>query len=803
MGAYGRQLLWVMVLWWSGWVMAATLPAEMPPLPYTLGPGAQGEIVTTLQQRLQAHGSTATFAPSVYDKTTTQAVKAFQKAQGIKADGKVGPKTWALLHVAPSLPQAGTEQPPSTGTPAEIVAPDPGTTSVATTQFTPTLPTTTETVPQTTPAVEPQTVPALPSEATAPPVTPNTTLPRQKIRIGAMGIRGKDEAVRKWGPTADYLTAHIPGFEFELVPFNFVEIRPAVAQGEVDFIITNPGMYVEMEAKYGVRHLATLKNLRLGEPYTVFGGVIFCRTDSTINTLKQMRGKKFAAVDAEAFGGWQMSWIEFVRQKVDPNDFASLEFLGTHDNVVYAVRDQKVDCGSVRTDTLERMEREGKINASLFKVINQNAAEENRFPFKLSTQLYPEWPFAMLPKTDPTLAEKVMVALLGIPRESKAAKAAQYAGWTVPLNYAPIHDTLRDLRAPPYEDYGKVTLVQVIQEYWPVILAVIALVLVSSFAAAYFQRLNLRLTHAQSRLQEELYEKMRAQRDLQDTWEQLRGKHTKLEQTLDKVQAMQKQIITQEKLASLGSLTAGIAHEIKNPLNFVNNFAELSKELVEELEEELEKHADKLDADTHGYIADTLGDLQQNLTKINEHGKRADSIVRNMLAHSRGKQGEKQLTDINAILDEYVNLAYHGMRAKDSGFNVGFDRQYDPAVGKLNVIPQDLSRVFLNILNNGFYAVNEKLKRKTTPDYAPKISIQTRKLPAGKIEIRLRDNGIGISQENIEKLFTPFFTTKPTGEGTGLGLSMSHEIVTQGHGGELLVESVVGEFAEFIVRLPG
>jgi signal transduction histidine kinase len=253
----------------------------------------------------------------------------------------------------------------------------------------------------------------------------------------------------------------------------------------------------------------------------------------------------------------------------------------------------------------------------------------------------------------------------------------------------------------------------------------------------------------------------------------------------------------------LGSLTAGIAHEIKNPLNFVNNFAELSKELVDELEEELAKQAACLSADARGYIEDTLGDLRQNLTKINEHGKRADSIVRNMLAHSRGKPGEKQMVEVNTLLDEYVNLAYHGVRARDSNFNLSFERSYDPSVGQLLGVPQDLSRVFLNLLNNGFYAVNERAKRSAGTNYSPKINITTRKMQGGGVEIKIRDNGIGISPENIEKLFTPFFTTKPTGEGTGLGLSMSHDIVTQGHGGELLVESVVGEYAEFTVRLPG
>jgi signal transduction histidine kinase len=268
----------------------------------------------------------------------------------------------------------------------------------------------------------------------------------------------------------------------------------------------------------------------------------------------------------------------------------------------------------------------------------------------------------------------------------------------------------------------------------------------------------------------------------------------KIETTLRELKAAQSQLVHSEKMASLGELTAGIAHEIKNPLNFVNNFSEISGELIEEIEEELEKN-DKEE------VLSILTDLKQNLEKINQHGKRADSIVKGMLLHSRGSSGEKALTDINDLLDQYVNLAYHGMRAHDKEFNITIEKDYDKNLEKINVVPQDISRVFLNIINNACYAANEK-KKVTGDDFQPKLKVSTKNLN-DKVEIKIIDNGNGIPKDIIEKIFQPFFTTKPTGEGTGLGLSLSYDIVTKVHGGELKVETQEGNGTTFIIQIPG
>jgi len=265
---------------------------------------------------------------------------------------------------------------------------------------------------------------------------------------------------------------------------------------------------------------------------------------------------------------------------------------------------------------------------------------------------------------------------------------------------------------------------------------------------------------------------------------------------LVELRTTQAQLVQAEKMASLGELTAGIAHEIQNPLNFVNNFADVSAELITELEEEQLKPNRDLALE-----AELLTDLKQNLLKISQHGGRAASIVRGMLEHSRTSSGERTLTDLNQLADEYLRLAYHGLRAKDKAFNATLQPDFDPTLPPVDVIAQDLGRVLLNLLSNAFYAVRQRQQRGGEAGYAPTVGISTRKV-GEKIEIRVRDNGPGIPEAVRAKIFQPFFTTKPTGEGTGLGLSLSYDIVTQGHGGTLSVASQEDSYTEFLVSLP-
>jgi ligand-binding sensor domain-containing protein/signal transduction histidine kinase len=286
----------------------------------------------------------------------------------------------------------------------------------------------------------------------------------------------------------------------------------------------------------------------------------------------------------------------------------------------------------------------------------------------------------------------------------------------------------------------------------------------------------------------------------QELEQQVKERTSELQKTLDNLKEMQNQLILSEKMASLGQLTAGIAHEIKNPLNFITNFAVLSHDLTKDLRKELAAERTHVDPDRAKEIEEVLNDLEQNVNKINEHGKRADSIVRGMLLHSRGKAGERLETDLNALLAEYTNLAYHGMRAQDQSFNIKIETDLDPTIGKVSVVPQDISRAFLNIVNNACYAANDK-RKSAKNGFSPTVRVSARNLQ-DKVEIRIRDNGNGIPQSIREKVFNPFFTTKPAGVGTGLGLSLSYDIITQEHKGEISVDTKEGEYTEFVITLP-
>ena len=281
---------------------------------------------------------------------------------------------------------------------------------------------------------------------------------------------------------------------------------------------------------------------------------------------------------------------------------------------------------------------------------------------------------------------------------------------------------------------------------------------------------------------------------------ELTQKNHELEEAMQKLQTAQQTLVTQEKMASLGALTAGVAHEIRNPLNFVTNFAELSIGLAEELREVVTGSGDNLRPGADQDMGELLTDIEDNARKIKEHGDRANSIVDGMLLHSRGVPSERQPTDLNKLLDEYVDLVYHGMRANDTGFNITIERRYDPAVGVVHVVAQDMSRVFLNLINNACYATDEK-RESADEQFSPIVHVSTKNLD-GAVEVRVRDNGRGIPAESLDKVFQPFFTTKPVGEGTGLGLSISYEVVVGAHQRQMRVESEEGEFAEFIITIP-
>jgi len=282
---------------------------------------------------------------------------------------------------------------------------------------------------------------------------------------------------------------------------------------------------------------------------------------------------------------------------------------------------------------------------------------------------------------------------------------------------------------------------------------------------------------------------------------EIRAARDTAERALQELQTTQASLVHAQKMAALGQLTAGIAHEIKNPLNFVNNFAELSGELLMELKETTAPAVAALGEDERAAVDEVVEMLRGNLDKIAEHGKRADGIVKSMLEHSRGVSGERRAVDLNALIEEALNLAYHGARAQDASFNIILEREFDRGLAPMELAPQEMTRVFLNLFGNGFYATAKRQRDGAGPDFRPTLRVVTRDL-GDTVEVRVRDNGSGIAPEIRDKLFQPFVTSKPTGEGTGLGLSISYDIVSQQHGGTIEVDSREGEFTEFVVRLP-
>ncbi|MBW2107928.1 MAG: PhnD/SsuA/transferrin family substrate-binding protein, partial [Deltaproteobacteria bacterium] len=314
----------------------------------------------------------------------------------------------------------------------------------------------------------------------------------ETVRIGVLAKRGADQCLAMWSPTAKYLSDTIRDKAFVIVPLGFDDIYSSVEQGKVDFVLANSSFYVELERWYGINRIATLKNRRLGGVYTKFGGVIFCRADRTdIRKIEDLKGKRFMAVEQKSFGGWRMAWRELRLAGMDPyHDFKSLRFGGTHDAVVFAVRDGVADAGTVRTDTLERMHEEGKIDIQDFYIFDPPAVTASEIPFRCSTRLYPEWPIATVKHTSLDLAERVTRALLAMPNDDAAARAAKCAGWTIPLNYEPVHECLRELKVGPYQDLGKITLLDVLRNYWEWLLAALAVFVITMISAVKISNLN-------------------------------------------------------------------------------------------------------------------------------------------------------------------------------------------------------------------------------------------------------------------------------------------------------------------------
>ncbi len=344
------------------------------------------------------------------------------------------------------------------------------------------------------------------------------------VKIGVLAKRGYERCLEKWSPTAEYLTENIPEKKFIIIPLDYDQIYTVVKNGEVDFILANPSFYVELESSFKVSRIATVKNKRQSGVYTKYGGVVFCQKNrKDIYRLTDLNGKTFMAVKETSFGGWRMAWREFKEAGIDPfKDFASISFGGTHDAVVYAVRDGKADAGTVRTDTLVRMQSEGRISLDDFNVIHEHRGGNLHFPFIHSTREYPEWPVAKLKHISNELAEKIAVELINMSEDSAAANAARSAGWTIPLNYQPVHECLKELKLGPYKDLGKITVSAVVKKYWIFILVVTVLFAAVSGTAVFILNLNRNIKETQIELQAEVEERRQAEAALRKSEQETR-----------------------------------------------------------------------------------------------------------------------------------------------------------------------------------------------------------------------------------------------------------------------------------------
>lgn len=564
-----------------------------------------------------------------------------------------------------------------------------------------------------------------------------------RVQIGVLANRGAEQCLRKWTPTAQYLTHRIPDQVFVILPLQFEEIYDAVAQERVSFILCNPAIYIELEMKYGANRIVTLKNLYWGNVCTRYGGVVFTRHDRLdIRRWEDLKGKRLMGVEENSLGGWLAARRELEDRGVNPyRDLGELLFGQAHDSVVYAVWLGRVDVGTVRTDTLERMLGEGKITMDDFYVIGERQNDDNGFPFSCSTRLYPEWPLAKARQTPDALAEAVARALLEMSPGNFAAFAAKCAGWTIPLNYQPVHDCLKALRVGPYRDLGKVSLADVIRNYWHWMLTLAVLFVTMLGASLTILKLNRHLKHSQRELEVEVLERQRAEKAAEAA--------------------------TQAKSEFLASMS----HEIRNPMNGVIVAADLA--LDEALPPKIERYLKII----HSSAYSLLG------------------IINDILDFSKIEAGKLDLERQPFRLDKVLG------RATDMFLERVVDEKIELLVDIDPDVPQALvgdalrlQQILTNLISNAVKFTDE--------GGIILVGVLPREVSHNKatLEFFVKDTGIGISAEHLSILFRPFSqadkTTARKYGGTGLGLSICRQLVSLMEG-EIWVSSELGRGSTF------
>jgi signal transduction histidine kinase len=577
-------------------------------------------------------------------------------------------------------------------------------------------------------------------------------------KIGVLAFRGEDKAVKRWSPTAEYLNQQIPGASFIVVPLDLEQLRHSVEKQKVDFVITNTGQYVELEVFYGVSRIATVKNNINGQASTSFGAVIFTRADrDDINSLEDIKGKRFMGVKRTGFGGFQMAWREMREHGVDPlKDLASLEFSGFPlDEVAYAVRDGLVDVGTFRSETLEQMQEEGKVRVGEFKVLHPQ--HYPNYPVLLSTRLYPVWPFARLNHTSRELSEKVASALLSMPPDSEAAISSEIMGWTIPVDYQPVHELMRELKVGPYAGLGEMSWMDLIKRYWMWLTAISITLMLLSVVTITLRKTNNKLQDTQRQLEKH-------QQELVDTV------HAR---TADLV-VMRDQALAASEAKSL--FLSKVSHELRTPLNAIIGYTEI-------IFDELREGNRRIDI--------------QDVDKVRISALHLLSIITDLLDITRLEKGTARITKSSFSISQLIGdvmsraqplAAKNGNRIEVRN-HLGHD-QIESDKGRL----QD---ALDHVLDNACKYTSEGI-----------ITIDIEQHKEGDntwLDFRVIDNGIGISLEQQERIFNVFVqgddSTTRRFDGLGLGLAKSRGYCRL-MGGDITLNTEEGKGSEFIISIP-
>jgi two-component system sensor histidine kinase TtrS len=684
----------------------------------------------------------------------------------------------------------------------------------------------------------------------------------QQVKIGVLSHRGDETALRHWSPTADYLGLQIPEKRFVIIPLDFDEIDDAIAEQSIDFLLVNPGIYVSMEVRYRISRIATMNNLVNEAPLNTFAGVLFTRKDSGVKTIDDMRGRSFMAVDRISLGGFQMAWRELKHQGLDiDKDLASFAFAGTHDEVVRQVASGRVDVGTVRTGILASMAASGEIDLNDIHIINEQ--HKPGFPLVHSTSIYPEWPFSKLQHTPNELAQQVVIALLKMSELEPAAQWGDYAGWTVPLEYQPVHDLLKELELPPYDWQREFTLTDVFMRYsgWVISTLIFILVLIGMTLSIY--RLHRELEKSKRLLEQQHTQILNSVADgiygvdlqgnstfVNRAMEQITGwrsdeliglnqhellHHTRsdgsphpaeecpvfhtfvdskpryIEEDLfwkkdgssfpveyssnpirdddgktvgsvvvfrdislkkksqEAARQYQLELAHVARLSTMGEMASGLAHELNQPLTAIGTNADACIRLLEA-----------------GHSNERVIEV---LEKIGAQARHAGEIIRHLRRFVRKEQPEQSRLNLNRLVDEVLLLIMPEI--EKAGVSVRLDLRRDlPDVMAQHI---HIDQVLLNLMRNAIEAMSANHNKERV------LTISTMAAGNNAVVTSIADTGPGISDEIMEKLFTPFMTTKQ--HGMGLGLSLSQGIIAA-HKGVLYVHRTSDAGTVFRFSLP-